>query len=252
MSLLPCYGSFVLCGRRVIRDSRRLTRDRTTRDRRVVEQRRSAGCCRARTAGSPARVGSPGSRFDAVSSGGNSTSEFRNVEHACWFAVGQRRERVARRLRLAAVAQDHLVEIDAAAVVPVRRRGAHAPQRLVMNSRPDRAVVVALVEVRAEVVALEVGEDVPHDERLQCRQLCSVGYPVPSSVRREQRRRGREQAVEDAALGGSYTRLDVGDAPVARRSCRSGTWQLAQPICSNSSRPALASRASARSVAGLK
>src|SRR5918993_1297630 len=68
-------------------------------------------------------------------------------------------ESITRLLGLAPVAQDHVFEGHATTVVPVRPGAAHSPERGGQELRPERAVEVPLVEVRAEVMALEVGED---------------------------------------------------------------------------------------------
>src|SRR5262245_22744338 len=84
------------------------------------------------------------------------------------LAVGREaREFIAGFLRLAAVPQNHFHEIDAAPVVAVRSGAAHAPQRLRHKLRAQRAVVIALVKIRPQVVALEIGEDVLDQKRLE-------------------------------------------------------------------------------------
>ena len=60
--------------------------------------------------------------------------------------------------------QDHFDEIDAAAVVAVRRRAAHTPQRRRQELAADRSVVFALVERASEIVALKVRVDVTGNE----------------------------------------------------------------------------------------
>ena len=96
----------------------------------------------------------------------------RNVDDVAAGSLAlSRANRVARSLGLAAVAQDDVLQVHAASVVPVGRGVAHAPERRGQELRADRPVVVELVEVRPEIVALEVREDVPHHERGAVRTL---------------------------------------------------------------------------------
>ncbi len=122
----------------------------------------------------------------------------------------QRSEGVPGLLRLAAVAEDHLAQVDAAAVVAVGRRRGHAPQRLGHELAAQRAVEVALPEARAEVVALEVGEDATHREALPGRALQRRMSGIVVDRAQPRARRG-EQAIE-AALLRVVSGLDVGDA----------------------------------------
>ena len=178
--------------------------------------------------GKPGAFGFPGSRFEAVSSGGNSTSEFRNSSTAVLADLGQRREGVARLLRLAAVPQDHFAQVDAAAVVAVRRRRADAPQRLRHELRRERAVVVALVKRRPEVVPLQVREEVAHDERAAQRPL-DRRMPRAVVLFGDEQRGRREQAVEDPATG-SYV-VSTSATRRSRSIVRFCTWQPVHPIC---------------------
>src|SRR5438552_533082 len=135
------------------------------------------------------------------------------VEHRALIRVLEAGELVALVLRVAPVAQDDLGEVDAAAVVSIRPGAPDAPQRRRQELCPNRPVVVPLVKVRAEIVALEVREDVLDQERLQgwTLQRRELGPVVDG---REEGRGRREQPVEDAAYGieGGF---DVGDASVA-------------------------------------
>jgi hypothetical protein len=118
------------------------------------------------------------------------------------------------------VAQDHLLEVHAAAVVAVGRGGGHAPERLGHELRdPRRArgvdiVVLAFVEAGTQVVALEVGEDVLHHEGLPGRQELGVlqtvdGIDVAIGEHLDAHRGAREEAIEDPVDGivhGLYVR----------------------------------------------
>src|SRR5262249_59829073 len=75
------------------------------------------------------------------------------------------RELIARFSRLAAMSQDHFHQVYAAPVVAVRRGAAYAPKRQRHKPRAQRAVIIALVKIRPQVVALEIGEDVLDQER---------------------------------------------------------------------------------------
>ena len=85
------------------------------------------------------------------------------VEHMVLVRVRETDEVVARVYRLAAVTLDHLAQIDAPPVVAIGGRRAHAPERRRQELFLQRPVVGPLVEVRAEVVALAVGEDVTNE-----------------------------------------------------------------------------------------
>ena len=152
-----------------------------------------------------------------MSSGGNRTSDFRNVEHAsCLRSSLSSGEGVSARLRLAAVPQDDLGEVDAAAVVAIGRRCPHAPQRRRQELLLHRAVVVALVEVRPEVVPLEIREDVV--ARRTGRSSGLLQRPGARCRRRRRRSSGRrrgEETVEDRRARGSY----AVSTSATRRSC---------------------------------
>src|SRR5687768_11369998 len=68
--------------------------------------------------------------------------------------------RVALPLRLSTVTQDDLIEVDAAPVVAVGRGRADSPEWLGDEQLLDLSVVLPLPEVGAEVVPLEVAEEV--------------------------------------------------------------------------------------------
>jgi hypothetical protein len=104
-------------------------------------------------------------------------------------ALVERRERVSRLLRLAAVAQDDFLEVDAAAVVSVRCGRRDTPSAARHERVLQRAVVIALVKGRTEVVTLEVREDVLRDEGLTGRQ--ELGIRLAVVERHELRRRTR-------------------------------------------------------------
>ena len=63
--------------------------------------------------------GTPGFRLDAVSSGGNSTSVLRNSQDRLLAIVAQGHEGIFRCLSLAPMAENHFLQVDAAAVVAV-------------------------------------------------------------------------------------------------------------------------------------
>jgi hypothetical protein len=62
------------------------------------------------------------------------------------------------------VAQDDVAQVDAPAIMPVRRRRADSPQRFGHELRLHLAVEIALVEVRTEIVALHVRKEIAHHE----------------------------------------------------------------------------------------
>ena len=116
-------------------------------------------------------------------------------------------EVVARRQRLAAVTLDYLAQVDAAPIVAIRRRRAHAPERYCQELLLQCPIEVPFPEVRAQVVALEVGEDVFDEEGLQGRPL-QVREGAGVIGFDEQRGGGREQVVENPPLN-VEDRLDV-------------------------------------------
>ena len=99
------------------------------------------------------------------------------------------------------------VELHAAAVVAVGRRACRRPRA----ARSGTRVCIVPSKLRSwnagpEVVALEVGEDVA--ARGTAAELRALERRDSRCRRRptsKQRRRGREQAVEDARAAGSYT-----------------------------------------------
>ena len=115
--------------------------------------------------------------------------------------------------------QDHLTQIHAAAVVTVGRRRCHAPERLGHELTLERPIEVSLPEVRAEIVALEVGEDALHAETSLGR-LAQRRQPRIVRHLLEPRARRGEQAIEAALLQVVFG-LDIGDAAI-RSSLRSG------------------------------
>src|SRR5262249_7564998 len=108
----------------------------------------------------------------------------------------------------AAVTENDFFEVDAAAVMTVRRRGGNAPERLGHEQVLERPVVVPLPELGSQVVTPEVGVDVANEELAQVLRD-GRGHARP---RKEGAGRG-EQAVEDA-LRGVERRFDVGNAAV--------------------------------------
>ena len=92
-------------------------------------------------------------------------------EHRCLTGIGQLRKRIPRYLRLSTVAQNHLREINAAAIMAIRGRRPHPTQGSRHEMGCERAVEVALVEIRTEIVALEIRKNVAHKERLSQWQL---------------------------------------------------------------------------------
>src|SRR2546428_3526910 len=135
------------------------------------------------------------------------------TNHSHLIAGRQMVECIARRLRFAAVTQDHLHEIDAATVMTVRRSGADAPQRRRHKLRPQRSVVVPLMKVWAEIMALEIGEDVLDEKGAELRRLQSGKSAVVIRLIKE-RGGGGEEIVEDA-VGRIVNSLDICDAAVA-------------------------------------
>src|SRR5260221_750391 len=110
------------------------------------------------------------------------------------------------------MAKDDLAQRDGAAVVAIRARRAHAPQRPCEKCLLRGPVPVALVEARSQVVPFEVREDVPYQEGMPGGDL---QRRIPAAViDRVEERRGRgEQVVEDASrriLDG----LDIGHPAV--------------------------------------
>src|SRR6185436_13344155 len=88
-------------------------------------------------------------------------------------------EVVSRRQSLPAMPQAYIVKGYASSIVTIGRRSSNAPQRHRQHLRPERSVIVDFVEVRSQVVTLEVGEDV-FDKKivevrfLQCGESSSV------------------------------------------------------------------------------
>src|SRR4029453_19260302 len=102
---------------------------------------------------------------------------------------------VPRLLGLLAVPEDDLRQIDAAPVVTECPLCPNSPERPRQELLLQGPIPVALVEVGAQVVALEVREDVLDQERLELRFL---QRRKPASVvhRIEKRRRRRKEVVQ--------------------------------------------------------
>ena len=110
------------------------------------------------------------------------------------------------------MSQNDLGQIYAATIVAVRRGCSHTPKRRRHELRASRAIVIPLVEVWAEIVPLEVREDVTDEKRLQTRPLQT--REAASIVNRgEQRAGGSEQVVKDTLRGVIY-RLDIRDSSI--------------------------------------
>src|SRR5687768_18253302 len=101
------------------------------------------------------------------------------------------------------MAQDHLIEVDAATVVTVWRRRSHAPQGLRHEPGLNRTVVISLVEGRPEIVPLQVREEVAHDERLLRGEL-EGGMARPVVLLHEPQRCRREQDRKSTRLNSSH------------------------------------------------
>src|SRR4051794_30574933 len=80
--------------------------------------------------------------------------EVQEFEDRVLRVTGKPGEQITSVLGFTPMAENDLPEVDAAAVVTVRCRGAYAPQRRSHELGLQCAVEVALVEFRAEVVAL--------------------------------------------------------------------------------------------------
>ena len=108
---------------------------------------------------------------------------------------------------------DHFTQIHAPSIMAVRGSRANTPQRHCQKLLLQRPVEVPLPEVRAEVVTLEVGEDVPDEEGLQ-RWPLQVREGAGIVGFDEQRRCRREQVVENPPLD-VKDRLNVRHTPVS-------------------------------------
>jgi hypothetical protein len=84
--------------------------------------------------------------------------------------------------------QDDVVKRDAPAIVSIRCGRADAPKRTREKCLLQRSIVIALVEVRSQLVTLEVREDVFHDETVLLRTLQAWSYPPFSSWSSDGRR----------------------------------------------------------------
>ena len=60
--------------------------------------------------------------------------------------------------------QNYFHKVNAPSVVAVRRGRADSPQRCRQKFGLNRAVVIPLVKIRAQIVAFEIGKDVPDQE----------------------------------------------------------------------------------------
>src|SRR5215470_13723359 len=119
---------------------------------------------------------------------------------------------ISRRLGLATMAQDYFKQIDAAAVMTQRSETSHAPKRSGEELGLHRAVPAAFVEIRPEIVTLEIGVDILDYERLpvwhhQGRIAGSVIHFV------EQCGRSGKQAIENPFFG-VINRIYVGHATI--------------------------------------
>ena len=122
-------------------------------------------------------------------------------------------EVVPRLGRFSAVTANDVLQAHGASVVPGRRRASHAPQRRRQELPADVAAELHLVEVGAQVVPFEVGEDVLHEEGAAQRPLQrGMGRPVGYLLQEEAG--GREERVERVAPSRIVNGLDVGDPPI--------------------------------------
>src|SRR4030095_11353655 len=121
-------------------------------------------------------------------------------------------EDVPRDLGFLAVSQDDLGQVDAPSVVPESCLRANAPERPGQELLLQGGVPIALVEVRPQIMALEVREDVPDQKRSALRPL---HRRMAAAVRDPVERRGRVYEVPvkippSLVVGG----LDAGHAAV--------------------------------------
>src|SRR5665811_1807358 len=107
----------------------------------------------------------------------------------------QRSERVPSSEGFAPMAENDIVQCHAAAVMAVGPGASDTPQWSGQKLRLQRSIPVTLVEVRPQVMPLEVRKDVFHHERIFQRQF-QQWLSTAVVLRVIQRARGREQAVE--------------------------------------------------------
>ncbi len=112
-----------------------------------------------------------------------------------------------------AVAQDDFSEVNAAPVMSVRGGSANSLKRCCQEFLLSRSIVVSLVEVRTKTVALEVCENILHQERLVCGSL-QRGEPTAVVLRCEERGGCPKQIIEDSVFGVIH-RFQVGHPAVA-------------------------------------
>ena len=110
------------------------------------------------------------------------------------------------------MAENHFRQIDAPAVVAMPGNTAHAPECPREELSLKAAVVVALMEVRTQIVTLEVGKDILNQKGLEERRF--QGREATAVVHETgQRRRGGKETIEDPA-GGIEDRLHVRHAAI--------------------------------------
>src|SRR5262249_4343244 len=101
-------------------------------------------------------------------------------DHLAPFLPRQGEVGLARGERLTAVPADPGVGIQTGAIMAVGCRRAHAPQRRCAEVADDAAIELYLVEVRPNVVILEIAVDAPHRVRPPPRQPALPPHPYPS------------------------------------------------------------------------
>src|SRR5262245_12750250 len=123
-------------------------------------------------------------------------------------------EPVTRQFGLTSVTQDYIFQRHAPAVMSVRRSAAHSPQRRGQEFSPDRAVVVNLMEIRAQVVTFEVSENIPHNEVAEVGSLDRRKSPDILDLGEEGSCR-RKHIVDRVAPVRIEPRLHIGDPAVS-------------------------------------
>ena len=97
-------------------------------DRRAVEQQGQLDIFHGRTAETPALTGRQDPDSRQYRRAETATSELRNATTPGRASAGKCGKSVGRRLRVAAVPEDDFDQVDAAAVVTIRRSAAHSPK----------------------------------------------------------------------------------------------------------------------------
>ncbi len=101
----------------------------------------------------------------------------------------------------------------ATTIVAVTCSGTDTPEWRCQEVSPNRSVKLAFVEVRSQIVSLEVREDIPHDKAAEVRPLeCRESAAIVEG--REGWSGRRKQPVERVPLSGIKRCLNVSDSPV--------------------------------------